>query len=81
MFSNTANNSGALPFSAEDVRRVLASEEGRQLLALLRSGGGDDLKRAMDAARTGDAEKAKQILAPMLRDPKAARLLESLRHG
>lgn len=81
MFSNAANNSGALPFSAEDVRRVLASDEGRQLLAMLRSAGGDSLNRAMDAVRTGDVEKAKEILAPTLRDPEAARLLESLRHG
>lgn len=36
-------------FSPEQLRRVLGSAEGRQLLALLASGGGERLRQAADA--------------------------------
>lgn len=81
MFSKTANNSGSMPFSEEDVRRVLSSAEGRQLLAHLRQSSGSDLNRAIEAVRMGDLAGAGEILAPMLRDPDAAKLLQSLGHG
>ena len=38
-------------FSSEQLRRVLSSAEGRQLMALLASGGGERLRQAADAAK------------------------------
>ena len=77
MFSNAANNS--LPFSEEDLQRVLSSPEGRKLLSILRAGGGDALHQAAQAAGRGDYAGAQALLAPMLRDPEAAALVEQLK--
>ena len=77
MFSNTANNS--LPFSKEDLRRVLTSPEGQKLLALLRSNGGNALDQAAQAVRRGDYASAQTALEPMLRDPEAQRLVDQLK--
>lgn len=81
MFSNKANNSGAMPFSEDTLRRVLASKEGRQLLALLRRTDGESLSRAVEAVRAGDYDKAKELLSPVLRGPEAEKLLGSLGNG
>ena len=77
MFSNAANKS----FSASDLQKVLASPEGQRLLTLLRTDGGGALQQAMQAVKRGDYENAKSVLAPMLRDPEAAELLQKLSHG
>ena len=77
MFSNAANNS--LPFSKEDLRLVLTSPEGQKLLALLRANGGSALDQAAQAAGRGDYAGAQALLAPMLRDPEAAALVERLK--
>ncbi len=81
MFSNTANNSGGLPFSEADLKRALTSQEGRQLLSLLKRDGGDTLQKAINAVKSGNYEEAKEIVAPMLQDPEAAALLGKLNHG
>ena len=77
MFSNAANNS--LHFSEEDLRRAIASSEGRQLLSLLRSGDGEALSRAVQAVWRGDYSDAQSVLEPMLRDPEAQKLVEQLK--
>lgn len=81
MFSNAGNNSGDLPISEEELRRVLSSPEGRQLLRLLRRGGDAPLLQAAASVKSGDFDTAKKILAPMLRQPEAAALLDTLRNG
>lgn len=81
MFSNTANNSGAISFSEDTLRRVLASKEGRQLLALLQRTDGDSLRKAVDAVRAGDYDRAKELLSPMLRGTEAENLLGRLGNG
>ena len=77
MFSNAANNS--LPFSKEDLRRVLSSPEGRQLLSILRAGDGEALNRATQAVGRGDYADAQALLSPMLRNPEAQKLMEQLK--
>ena len=74
MFSNSANNS----ISESDLRRVLASPEGKQMLALLRADG-DALKLAMQAVKGGDYDAAKNALQPVLQTAEAQRLLEKLK--
>lgn len=81
MFSNAANNSGEFPFHEGELRRILASAEGRQLLTLLRSDGGAALKSAMEAIGRGDHEAAKAALAPQLCRPEARAILEKLQNG
>ena len=56
-------------FSPEQLRRVLGSAEGRQLLALLASG---------DAAKQGDHARAMELLQPVLNTEQAQALLRKL---
>lgn len=78
MFSNAANNS--LPFSKEDLKRVLTSPEGQRLLAILRQSG-SALDQAAASVRSGDYAAAQTLLEPMLRDPEAQKLVEKLKSG
>lgn len=65
-------------FSAEQLRRVLGSSEGRQLLALLSSGCGERLRQAADAAKQGDHARAMELLQPVLNTEQAQALLRKL---
>ena len=65
-------------FSPEQLRRVLESAEGRQLLALLSSGGGERLRQAADAAKRGDHARAMELLRPVLSTEQAQALLRKL---
>lgn len=67
-------------FSKEQLRRVLSSEQGKALLALLRADGGTRLKQAAEAVRQGDHARAQQILQPVLQTEQAQALLRAL-HG
>lgn len=68
-------------FSAEQLRRVLGSAEGRQLLALLTADdGGERLRQAADAVRRGDQAQAQALLQPVLSSAQAQALLRKL-HG
>lgn len=50
----------------EQLRRVLGSPEGAELIRLLQTGGSKALQRAAQAIRAGDTEAAKRILGPLL---------------
>ena len=65
-------------FSPEQLRRGLGSAEGRQLLALLASGGGERLRQAADAAKQGDHAQAMELLRPVLNTEQAQALLRKL---
>lgn len=65
-------------FSPEQLRRVLGSSEGRQLLALLSSGCGERLRQAADAAKQGDHARARELLQPVLNTEQAQALLRKL---
>ena len=65
-------------FSPEQLRRVLGSSEGRQLLALLSSGWGERLRQAADAAKQGDHARAMELLQPVLNTEQAQALLRKL---
>lgn len=66
-----------IPFSAEDFKRILGSQEGRKLLSLLRQDSGA-LQQAMQAYRSGDTETAKALLQPLAQTPEAAALLQKI---
>ena len=65
------------PFSAEDLRRVIGSAEGKQLMALLSQDGGA-LQQAAAAFRGGDVAGAQELLKPLVSTPEAGRLLDEL---
>ena len=65
-------------FSPEQLRRVLGSSEGQQLLALLSSGGDERLRQAADAAKQGDHARAMELLQPVLNTEQAQALLRKL---
>ena len=70
-------NPSKIPFSAEELRRVLGSAEGKRLMALL-SQDGSTLQQAAEAFRSGDIAGAQERLKPLVSTPEATRLLDDL---
>lgn len=71
------NDSQKNSFSAEEMRRVLGSPEGKQLLALL-SRDGSSLKAAAQAFQSGDTAGAQRLLQPLVSTPEASALLQKI---
>lgn len=67
-----------LPFSEAEIRRVLASSDGRQLLKLLTKEHAQELSAAAEALKKGDPETAKALLAPVMEQGKAAALVQKI---
>lgn len=67
-----------LPFSEKDIRRVLSSPAGQQLLNLLTQTGGNELQRAAEEFKRGNIEAAKAILSPVMNRPDAASLVDEI---
>ena len=65
-------------FSADQLRRVLGSAEGKQLLALLAADVGAALRQAAEAVKAGDHARAQAILQPVLQTEQAQALLQKL---
>lgn len=65
-------------FSADQLRRVLDSAEGKQLLALLAADGDGRLRQAAEAVKAGDHARAQAILQPVLQTEQAQALLQKL---
>lgn len=71
------------PFSEQQLREILLSNEGQQLLKFLNQDGGATLNQAANAAKKGDFAKALDILKPMTSSSEASRLVTALekKHG
>ncbi len=67
-----------LPFNEKDIKRVLGSPEGQQILRLLNRDGGQALRQAADALRSGNTEEAKRVLSPIMESEEAAGLINKL---
>ena len=74
-------NFAGISVTGEQVRQVLESAAGRQLLSMLQKNGGQTLQRAMQAAKRGDAEAAKQAMNALLSQKDAQALLSEIDHG
>ena len=61
-----------------EIIRFAQSQEGRKLLAMLKSVDGATLDKAVAAAKTGDFSGAQMALSSVLTDPKAQELLKQL---
>lgn len=68
----------ALPFSEKDIRRVLNSSAGKQLLQLLTSTNADTLSKAAEALKQGDIAQAKELLTPVMERPEASALVNQI---
>ncbi len=69
----------------EQLRKLLSSPQGKQLLRLLTRDGGAAMKSAGEALRRGDTDGAKSIMGPLAEDPEVQMLLraaeQDLRNG
>lgn len=74
---NGKKQDGAVP-SMEQAKALAGSPAARELMALLRQKGGDELQNALNKAAQGDMESAKQALSPLLSSPEVQQLLKQL---
>ncbi|MGN1306557.1 MAG: hypothetical protein ACI4V3_02700 [Faecousia sp.] len=65
-------------FSAEQVKQVLGSPEGKQLIALLGRDGGKGMQQAAEEYRKGNLEGAQEALKPLIQTAEAEALLKKL---
>lgn len=60
--------------SLDKLNSVVNTENGRQLIAMLASDGGDAIKNAAAAAANGDQDQARVLLSTLLSSPEGAQL-------
>ena len=65
-------------FTPEQIRSVLGTKEGQQLLSLLNRDGGAALRQAARAGKSGDYAAAQKILEPVMQTPEASRLVDAI---
>ncbi len=65
-------------FDVQQAMRLAQSEEGRRLMAMLQSGYGEQVQKAMASAKQGDMAAAQKALADCLADPAAKALLQRM---
>lgn len=65
-------------FTPEQIRSVLGTKEGQQLLSLLNRDGGAALRQAAGAVKSGDYAAAQKILEPVMQTPEASRLVDAI---
>ena len=66
------------PFSESQIRAVLGSDEGKKLLSLLQQDGGERLKQAATAVKSGDLAGAQTIMKPVMQTQEASELVEKI---
>lgn len=64
--------------SAAELAALARSPAGQQLMALLQQSGGPQLQQAAGKAAAGDLSGAKDLLTPLLADPRIQDLLAQL---
>ena len=58
--------------------KLLASPEGRQLLALLQRDGGKNMQQAAEEFRKGNVAGAQELLQPVMQSREASDLLQKI---
>ena len=69
-------NSGS--FSMQEAMRLVNSEAGQKLLAILQQSGDPGLQTAMEQASKGDMEQAKAALSSIAASPQVQALLRQM---
>ena len=72
------NKSPFPSFSEADIKKVLGSAEGQSLLRLLNRDGGNTLRKAADAVKSGNLQLAQELVRPMMESKDAAELIEKI---
>ena len=75
---NSFDNAAGFSFTQQQLAAVLASQEGKQLLALLSRDGGAALAQAAQALRQGDTALAKSLVSPMMQSAEAQALIAKI---
>ena len=70
--------SGLPSFSEAEIRKVLGTPEGHSLMQLFREDNGGTLRKAADVLKAGNAEKAQELLRPMMETPAVAELIHKI---
>lgn len=65
-------------FSAEQVKQILNSPEGKQLISLLSRDGGKGMQQAAAEYRKGNLTGAQEVLKPLVQTAEAEALLKKL---
>lgn len=65
-------------FSPEQLKQVLGSPEGKQLIALLSRDGGKTLKQAAAEFQKGNTSAAQELLKPVVETAEAEELLQKI---
>ena len=65
-------------FSEADIKKVLGTAEGQALLRRLNRDGGSALRQAADAVKSGNLQKAQELVRPIMESKDAAALIEKI---
>lgn len=65
-------------FTEAEIKAVLQSKAGQQLMQLLKQDGGAALSRAVAAIQSGDYAKAFVLMQPIMASEDAARLVKEI---
>ncbi|MBO2527079.1 MAG: hypothetical protein CW335_02725 [Clostridiales bacterium] len=65
-------------FSAQQMSKLLASPEGRQLIALLQRDSGKNMQQAAAEFQKGNVAAAQELLKPVMQSQEASDLLQKI---
>lgn len=66
------------PDPVQQARKLAQNPAAQQLIKLLQTNGGQELRAALEQAAAGDYTNAQQAISALMQDPQAQRLLERL---
>ena len=75
---------GNQDFSKDSLREAMKlaqSPSGRQLIQYLQENGGEDLRKAMEQAASGDYSGAQKAISSLMEDPHAKKLFTQMGGG
>ena len=71
-------NFSKIPLSQAQLQQIINSPEGQALIRMLKRDGGSGVRAAAESLRRGDAQRAKEILSPLLQKGDGEDLAERL---
>lgn len=65
-------------YPVQEAMKLAQTAAGKQLIQLLQSTGGDDLRKAMELAAAGDYSKAQKTISNLMQNPEAKKLFDQM---
>ena len=62
----------------QEAMKLAQTPAGKQLIQLLQATGGEELRKAMEKAQSGDYAQAQKALSTLMQNPEAKRLFEQM---